>query len=126
MRRRKQSSASPLSPLRERNAVPCEEQRESEMRVILMIAGAALAVAGCSGGNDSNEVDTLAVNNLVVDDGTMRNGDMTGDMNAMTMNGDMNAVTTGDMNGMPASNVQELQQKDLTTNDADTNLANEL
>jgi hypothetical protein len=96
------------------------------MRVILMIAGAALAVAGCSGGNDSNEVDTLAVNNLVVDDGTMRNGDMTGDMNAMTMNGDMNAVTTGDMNGMSASNVQELQQKDLTTNDADTNLANGL
>ena len=86
------------------------------MRALLTIAGAALALAGCSGADNSNEVDTLAVNNLVVDDGTTMNADM----NAM-MPGDMNAMTANDMNAM---NTQELQQKDLTTNDADTNLAN--
>ena len=89
------------------------------MRSLLIIAGAALALAGCSGGADSNnEADTLAVNNLIVDDGTTMNADM----NAM-MPGDMNAMTANDMNAM---NTQELQQKDLTTKDADTNLANGL
>jgi hypothetical protein len=89
------------------------------MRTLLIIAAAALAVAGCSGGADTaNEVDTLAVNNLVVDDGTAVNADM----NAM-MPSDMNAMTVNDLNAM---NTQELQQKDLTTNDADTNLANGL
>jgi hypothetical protein len=95
------------------------DKREDLMRTLLIIAGAALAVAGCSSGDTSNEVDTLAVNNLVVDDGTTMNADM----NAM-MPGDMNAMTANDMNAMTDGNTQAMQQKDLTTNDADTNLAN--
>ena len=84
------------------------------MRALLIIAGASLALSAC-GGNDAdnaNEVDTLAVNNLVVDDGSAN----------MMMNGDMNAMT-GDMNAMdPAT--QNAMQQDMNTNDPDTNLAN--
>lgn len=90
------------------------------MRPILIIAGAALTLAACnSGDKNDNQLDTLAVNNLVVDDSTMMNGDM----NAMGT--DMNGMTTDDANAMSA-NTQELQQKDLNTNDRDTNLANGL
>lgn len=91
------------------------------MRTILILAGTAIALAGCSSGDKDNSVDTLAVNNLVVDDGTMMNSDA----NAM-MPGDMNAMTTGDLNTMDSANTQAMQQQDLTTNDADTNLANGL
>jgi hypothetical protein len=91
------------------------------MRTLLTIAGATLALglAGCSGGNDAdNATDTLAVNNLIIDDGTTLNADMNAGMPS-----DMNAMTANDMNAMTT---QDLQQKDLTTNDADTNLANGL
>jgi ABC-type antimicrobial peptide transport system permease subunit len=88
------------------------------MRTLLTIAGAALALAACSGADNNNEADTLQVNNLIVDDGT-------------TMNADMNARMPGDANmmrayDMDAMNTQELQQNDLATNDADTNLSNGL
>jgi hypothetical protein len=88
------------------------------MRTLLTIAGAALALAACRGADNNNEADTLQVNNLIVDDGTTMNADM----NAM-MPGDANMMTANDMNAM---NTQELQQNDLATNDADTNLSNGL
>lgn len=85
------------------------------MRALLMIAGASLALSACGGGNadNANEVDTLAVNNLIVDDGSAN----------MMMNGDMNAMT-GDSNMMMDSNTQNAIQQDMNTNDPDTNLAN--
>lgn len=90
------------------------------MRALLTIAGAALALAGCGGNNDAgNEVDTLAVNNLVVDDGTAMNADA----NAM-MNVDANGAMAVDGNAMMTSNTDAMKQQDLTTHDADTNLAN--
>jgi hypothetical protein len=88
------------------------------MRTLLTIAGAALALAACSGADNNNEADTLQVNNLIVDDGTTMNADM----NAM-MPGGANMMTANDMNAMKT---QELQQNDLATNDADTNLSNGL
>jgi hypothetical protein len=79
------------------------------MRALILVAGAALAVSACSGGqNEANEVDTLAVNNLVVDENTAMDMNMGADMNM-----DMNATTTDNM-----------MMNDMTTNDADTNLAN--
>lgn len=85
------------------------------MRALLIIAGAGLALSACSGGNNdaANETDTLAVNNLIVDDGSAN----------MMMNGDMNAMTGGDMNAVD-SDTQNAMKADLNTNDPDTNLAN--
>ena len=80
------------------------------MRLLILAAGAALALAACSSGNDAqnnaNATD-LQVGNLIIND--------TGDMNAMAPT-DMNAVTNSD--------TQNAMMNDLTHNDADTNLAN--
>jgi hypothetical protein len=92
------------------------------MRAFLIITGAALALAGCGGNKDSDDVNTLAVDNLVVDDG-MSNEMMTGDMNG-TMGVDANGMMTSDMNNMSADDTANAMQQDMTHNDADTNLAN--
>jgi GTP cyclohydrolase III len=89
--------------------------REDPMRKILIISGAALAVAACGSNNDSNQLDTLAVNNLVVDDGMMNAGTT-----------DINTMTTDDLNNMSAADTQNAVQQDLNTNDRDANLANGL
>jgi hypothetical protein len=79
------------------------------MRALILVAGAALALSACSGGqSEANEVDTLAVNNLIVDENTAMDANM-------TMNMDMNAAD-------PAT--QNMMMNDMTTNNADTNLAN--
>ena len=88
------------------------------MSIFLFAASAALALGACSGGADdgaANETD-LAVNNLIVDDPAAANALMEGDMNAI---GDMNATLDANMGG-------NLIEEDLTTNDADANLANGL
>ena len=89
------------------------------MRALVLVAGAALTLSACNNANDANEVDTLAVNNLIVD------GDaMTADANAMV---DPATGLPMDANAMATDNsLNAAEQKDLTTNDADTNLANGL
>lgn len=82
------------------------------MRALFLVAGAALALSACGGGNEANEVDTLAVDNLVVDS------------NAMTS--DMANMDTMDANLMMDSNTANLIEQDLNTNSPDTNLANGL
>jgi len=82
------------------------------MRSIILIAGSMLALSAC--GSNSEEANTLAVNNLVVED--LSNGSDT-----MTMNGDMNAM---DMNAMNGSDTANAMATDMNTNDPDTNLAN--
>ncbi len=78
------------------------------MRALILVAGAALALSACSGGEtEANEVDTLAVDNLIVDENTAA-------MN-MDMNMDMNAAD-------PAT--QNMMMYDMMTNGADTNVAN--
>ncbi len=83
------------------------------MRALILAAGAALALTACSGGTETetNEVDTLAVDNLVIDANTMD---------------PMNATTNMDANLMADPATQNMMMNDLTTNDADTNLANGL
>ena len=78
------------------------------MRALILVAGAALSVSACGDTDADNEalnVDNLAVENLVVNDPAAMNG--------MT-----------DANGMTNSDTANLVVEDLTTNDADTNLAN--
>ncbi len=84
------------------------------MRALILAAGAALSLAACSGGTETeaNEVDTLAVNNLVVDADTMDA---------------MNATTNMDANMMAADPAtQNMMANDMNTNSPDTNLANGL
>jgi len=78
------------------------------MRAMILLAGAALSLSACGGGSEeqANDIDTLAVNNLVVDNATVGT-DMNMDAN-MSMNSD----------------THNAMMNDLTTNDADTNLAN--
>ena len=82
------------------------------MRALILVAGAALAVSACnSGETEANEIDTLAVNNLIVDENAAMDANM-------TMNMDMNA--TGD------TATDNMVANDVATNDADTNVANGL
>ena len=79
------------------------------MRALILVAGAVLTLSACNANDADNEslnVDNLAVENLVVNDPAAMNG-----------------VTT-DANGVTNSDTANLVVEDLTTNDADTNLAN--
>ena len=80
------------------------------MRSIVLIAGAALALAGCDSRSEADNnmtVDNLAVDNLVLNDGTAMDANLTANMPA-------------------DSDTANMMANDLTTNDADTNLANGL
>ena len=79
------------------------------MRALILAAGAALALSAC-GGND----DTAATEDL----NAMTADNMTLDQNA--------AGTPGGMDSNMATNAttENMMMNDLTTNDADTNLAN--
>ena len=85
------------------------------MRVILL-AGLALAVSACGGGNDStaNEANALIEDNLMLDS------------NAMMIDPAMNGMTNMDANLAGDMNTQNLMIQDAMSNDADTNLANGL
>lgn len=85
------------------------------MRTILL-AGVALALSACGGGADStNEANVLADDNLMMDQNLMVDPNLSVDgMNAVGANTAMD------------SNTQNMMQKDATTNDPDTNLANGL
>ena len=76
------------------------------MRLLILAAGAALALSACSSGNDAqNNTTDLQVGNLIVDENTANAAGI--DMNAMNDSATQNAVAN-----------------DLTHNDADTTLAN--
>ena len=77
------------------------------MRSILMISCAALALAACGRDDAANEANVVAADNLVITDDPMMDPAMNADTNLATDPAANNAVV-----------------EDLTTNDADTNLAN--
>lgn len=85
------------------------------MRVLMAAAGAALFVSACGGGSGEgetevgNDLNALSADNIVSDE----NGMMTG-TGGMDGNADTNAET------------ENMVMNDLTTNTADTNLANGL
>ena len=85
------------------------------MRSIFLIAGAALALSACGSGGEGEEANTLVVNDMTMDDSATANA---------MLNGDLNGMTIG--NETMDANTQNAVEQDLTTNDADTNLANGL
>ena len=78
------------------------------MRGLMMISGAALALAAC-GGNEAanNDMNAMTVDNMMID----QNAAMTGP-GGIDGNVDTNATT------------ENMMMNDMTHNDADTNLAN--
>lgn len=82
------------------------------MRALMVAAGAALTLAACSSGNEAQDDNTLAVENLEV--GNIIVND-TGAVNGATL----------EANGLDPNTANAVAQ-DLTTNHVDTNLANGL
>jgi hypothetical protein len=81
------------------------------------LAAVALALSAC-GGNDSASQDANALtttDNLMVDDNLM-----------MDSNASVNAAGGMDGNASTNAATENMMQKDLTTHDSDTNLANGL
>jgi len=78
------------------------------MRALILVAGAALAVAACSSNDNANNTMNVDENLTTTDmNATDMNAvDMNAtDMNATDMNaGDMNVTTTGDVNVVEANN----------------------
>lgn len=94
------------------------------MRALILVAGAALALSACSGGSEAedNGVDTLEVNNLVLE------GEGMGADGNMMMNGTAIDPATGQPmtgNAMDPATMNAMEQ-DMNTNAPDTNLANGL
>jgi hypothetical protein len=77
------------------------------MRSILLLTCAAVALAACGRDDAANEANVVAADNLVVTDDAMMDPAMNADANLATDPAANNAVV-----------------EDLTTNDADANLAN--
>lgn len=76
------------------------------MRAFILLSCAALAVSACNRADDTGEANVLAEDNMMVDENAMLDP---------AMNADANLADTATNN---------LIEQDLTTNDADTNLAN--
>jgi hypothetical protein len=85
------------------------------MRTIAL-AAVALALSACGGDSGgSDEANTLAADNLMVDDNLL-----------LDTNASMNGMGGMDANASTNAATENLMQKDATTNDPDTNLANGL
>ena len=82
------------------------------MRSIILIAGAALSLAACGGGSETDEANTLTADNMMMNDGMMTDP---------MMNGDMNGMTVG--NETMYANMQNAVEQDMNTNEPDVNLA---
>ena len=97
------------------------------MRMILL-AGAALALAACGGGNDTaaNDANALGNDNMMMDPNMLdANSGMTGMDGMNGMNG-MDAMNGAGANGSVDAGTANMMAKDAATNDPDTNLANGL
>ena len=78
------------------------------MRALMIAAGAALALSACGGGDTADDANMIEMDNMSTDQNAMLGNDLGGmDGNAAT-----NATT------------ENMMLNDLTSNDADTNLAN--
>ena len=94
------------------------------MRTIAL-AAVALALSACGGNDSAQDSNALTTDNLMVDDNLMTDSNAMLDSNA-SMNGMGGAGGMGANGSTDASTENMMMQKDATTNDPDTNLANGL
>lgn len=93
------------------------------MRRILLVAGAALSLAACGGGAESeaaNDMNALGADNMALDQNMMMDQNMSMDQNGMMAN-NMGGM---DANAATNASTENMMMNDLTTNNPDTNLAN--
>jgi hypothetical protein len=91
------------------------------MRKILMITLGTLSLCACSNHNDNQsntDMNAVIDQNMTADQNAMMDQNGMMDENAAAMNG------AGGADGNAATNEAVEKQKDLNTNDRDTNLAN--
>lgn len=85
------------------------------MRTIAL-AAVALALSACNGsGTTANDANAIDADNLLMDENLM-----------LDPNASVNSTTTLDGNASVNASTANLMEKDATTNDPDTNLANGL
>jgi hypothetical protein len=89
------------------------------MRAMILAGAAVLTLSACGGGSEANDANAMGTDNTMMID-PMMDPNTTMDQNAMNAAGTMGA------NGMTDANSQNMMQRDATTNDPDTNLANGL
>ncbi|MEO6225664.1 MAG: hypothetical protein ABIO80_07430 [Sphingomicrobium sp.] len=102
---------------RQHAALRSDQQGVFKMRVIILAGCAAVALAACNntaGNNAADDVNAMSVDNMMVDQNA-----------AMNANMDANGMIAANGAAVDA-NTQEMMNKDLHTNDPDTNLANGL
>ena len=79
------------------------------MRALILVAGAALTLTACGGTDSATDENAVSTENLAIDDNAMLANDAGGL--------DANTATNAEAEANLVAN-------DLTTNDADSNLAN--
>ena len=82
---------------------------------IIALAGLALALSACGGDRTTEEANTLAADNLLMDENLM-----------FDANASLNEAGGLDANASTNAATENLMAKDAVTNDPDTNLANGL
>jgi hypothetical protein len=82
---------------------------------IIALAGLALALSACGGDRTAEEANTLAADNLLMDENLM-----------FDANASLNGAGGLDANASTNAATENLMAKDAVTNDPDTNLANGL
>ncbi len=93
------------------------------MRALILVAGAALSLTACGGNSSTNDANTMATDNMMMD-----SGNMSMDQNMMMdSNMGMDANMSGGMDANMATNAtteNNMMAQDRNTNAPDTNLAN--
>lgn len=93
------------------------------MRALILVAGAALSLSACGGNSSTNDANTMATDNMMMD-----SGNMSMDQNMMMdSNMGMDANMSGGMDANMATNAateNNMMAQDRNTNAPDTNLAN--
>ena len=80
------------------------------------LAALALALSACGGGDTTaNDANALSADNMLMDENLM-----------LDPNASINGTTSLDANASVNASTQNLMEKDATTHDPDTNLANGL
>ncbi|MCW3797813.1 hypothetical protein OMW55_08355 [Sphingomonas sp. BN140010] len=96
------------------------------MRALILVAGAALSLSACGGNSSTNDANTMATDNMMMDSGNMsmdQNMMMDSNMSNMGMDANMSGGMDGNMSTNAATESNMMAQ-DRNTNAPDTNIAN--
>jgi len=96
------------------------------MRALILVAGAALSLSACGGNSSTNDANTMATDNMMMDSGNLstdQNMMMDSNMSNMGMDSNMSGGMDANM-ATNATTENNMMAQDRNTNDPDTNIAN--